>query len=309
MRSFVLAVALMVGLLVYSPRAHAQDVDTRVAALVEEGMRLGDAGNLPGARAKLLEAWGLKKTFDIAANLGFVETNLKEWAAAAEHLDYAQRTFPVSGTDENKQNIEKFLADARSKVGRIQVKAEPGTAIYEGTTLLATAPFDGPLYLMPGTHSLTAKKAGKLPGTQAVEAQAGADAAVEFSLADDATTNPPPGEKALWPAILLGVTGGVGVALGIGLTVGGEMKAADAEDIATTCQPFTQTCHDTAQEELDTADLLTNVGIVGFAVGGAALLGMVVYLAIPGDAPAQTALRIVPVLTGTTQGLFVSTSF
>jgi len=304
----LLAVLLFAIVVLRAPNVGAQDkeTDSNVARLVDEGIALGEAGNLLGARSKLLEAWALKKTFDIAANLGFAETQLKEWTAAAEHLDYALRTFPLSEPPASRQNIEKFRAEALAKVGRVTISTEPGAEIHVDGMLVGRTPLDGPLFVSPGDHRIAAKKTGKVDAENRLSIRAGQEVAVALELLSaGGGTDPVVAPRPVWPAILLGVVGGAGVVVG-GTMFG--LRAITASDLEGQSCPSGTECPE-IDADVENHNVYGRTGISGFAIGGAALAAMVIYLAIPEPGARAAAVQVVPLAKGADGGASVVFSF
>ena len=107
--------------------------------------------------------------------------------------------------------------------------------------------------------------------------------------------------RPMWPTITLAILGAAGVGVGVGLTVVSTNKYADAET-ASGCDPATTTCRDEVTDLLGSSDALQNGGVAAFAVGGAALVAMGVYLAVPFGSATVTA-------TPTTSGLMIRGAF
>src|ERR1700679_4224184 len=80
-----------------TPTPPAIDGDTlaRQRQLFDQGTKLLDQKKLDEAELACLAAWKLKKSFDLAGNLGTLEADLKKWRTAAEFLAYALREFPA----------------------------------------------------------------------------------------------------------------------------------------------------------------------------------------------------------------------
>ena len=121
-----------------------------------------------------------------------------------------------------------------------------------------------------------------------------------------------PVEKPIWPAIVLGGAGAAGLAVGIAGVVVGAQKDADASALASSasCTPVvTPSC---LADGIDLADewaTFTTVGIVGFGIGGAALVGMTIYLLVPTRRPDEAAWQVVPWLDPQTAGVSVGRTF
>ena len=82
-----------------APTAATKPLD-HADELFEQAVTAYDAGRLADAEAKLAEAWGLKRTHDIAGNLGVVELKLGKYPEAATHLAWALQHFPPTEADQ-----------------------------------------------------------------------------------------------------------------------------------------------------------------------------------------------------------------
>src|SRR5580692_6113300 len=69
------------------------------------------------AKAAFEDAFRLKHTHDIAANLGFAEIKLELWRDAATHLAFALRNWAPTGKAASRESTVEFLAIAKEKVG------------------------------------------------------------------------------------------------------------------------------------------------------------------------------------------------
>lgn len=97
-------------------------------ALYRDSLVLAKAGEWPKVYQKLLHALQLKKSFDIATNLGAAEYNLSKFADAAEHLRYGLSIFPPNGKPEAKKASEDILAKAKAQVGTVRLSVTPADA-------------------------------------------------------------------------------------------------------------------------------------------------------------------------------------
>src|SRR6478752_9013650 len=89
-------------------RVHAQgdgaDSD-RANLLFKKGKVTFNAGKFNDALRIYNEAWSLKQSPDIAANLAQTESELGQHRAAAEHFSFALAHLLPSSTDEQKQAL------------------------------------------------------------------------------------------------------------------------------------------------------------------------------------------------------------
>src|SRR5262245_20529051 len=104
-----------------APAAPAKTPD-RADELFQQAADAFDAGRYPEAQAKLEAAWAIKKTYDIAGNLGVVEVKLGKYTAAAEHLSWALLHFPPTETNKARRGYEQELAKARAEVAALRIR-------------------------------------------------------------------------------------------------------------------------------------------------------------------------------------------
>lgn len=198
------------------------------------------------AEAMLREAWGLKRSYDIAANLGIVEAKLEKWRDAAERLAYALRTFPANGKPEHRKLLETTLAQAAPHLAAVKVKVrahgdapvERAEVSVDGASVGVT-PLEV-LFLEPGQHTITAERQGAGFGKRVLDLRAGSSEEVEVVVEPlPMTVKPPswrPGPALIIPAAVLAAGG---LAAGTGLTVAANGKASD---VAHMQLPLTSSC-------------------------------------------------------------------
>lgn len=294
--------ALLAATLSFSGLASGDEVDT----LFEEGTAALEKGDFPLAYQKLSVAFEKRKSVDIAANLALAEVRTGKRREAAEHLAYGLANFPATGDPDAKKRMQAQLDDLKKGLCELRVAAEGGSKVLVGNVAVGLAPLQTPLYVDPGNITVRVELEGRM-GEHTVEGLAGDSLTIKVELtqtvgpvptgtATGTSTAPPPDDKPMWPAIVLGGVAAAGAGLGIGFTVVGTGKYASAEDARAACaDPPDQACVDAVSEEFDGANGFLVGGIVGLSVAGAALAGMAIYLAIPDAAPDQKAM-ILPIL-------------
>src|SRR4051812_6716954 len=72
----------------------------------DKGSAAYDAHDLKAAEAAFLEAWKLKKTQDIAANLGAVELELGQARQATGHLAYAVQNAAPTDSQQVRRSVK-----------------------------------------------------------------------------------------------------------------------------------------------------------------------------------------------------------
>ena len=288
----------------------------------EEAAKIADAhflrgkallkdGNIKGAYKEYKASWDLKRTYDIAANLGNVEYELGMPRDAAEHLAFSLRNAAVSVAPDRLEKIKQVLDQAKALVGAVFVKVNvDGAEILIDGESVGRSPIAEELYVDPGTRTFEAKLAGhdgakhkvdvERAGSQTVTltlkaitvAPVGTGSASAAPSASAPRITPPIPKKSLVP---VGVGAGVAIAgLGLGLTsvLLSNAKSNQAKDILQDLRARnpdnTSVCYQggpIACARLDSAYVAAgsfrNLAILSFATAGVATLATVTYLLIP----------------------------
>jgi hypothetical protein len=197
--SLVIALSLASAPMVFPlPAAIAQgmDADTKEAkTLFEDGVKLYKAAKYEEARVKFKAAYGLKKRPSIVLNLANAELQTKRHMDAIAHFKEVLSMSDAKPDD--KDEAKQGLAEARKAVGVVMIDAPTGTIVtIDGES--RSVPADGAIELMPGTHTVVVKTAGKdivqkvdLTAGMTVEIKGKSDAP-PVSTAPPVATTPPP---------------------------------------------------------------------------------------------------------------------
>lgn len=272
-------------------------------------------------RVKTLGAWAARKHPQVASLLGICEVELGLFREAAEHLHYAlengEGEEPIRGPQ-----VKEAFAKAQAKVGTVAFTAtQAEVELRVGGEVVARAP--ATLFFAPGEHTVEATLQGYAAKSEKLSVAAGDSKAVAIQLealgagAGDPErpdpTDEPVAKRPLWPAIVLGGVAAAGVGLGItGFVVAGGARS-DADDAAAAgiaaggCGPDGSRCP-SGLDALDQVNTMRGVGVAGFAVGGAALAGMIVYLVLPDPAPTERSMWLAPTF-GNANGLSLGGTF
>ncbi|WP_441292067.1 PEGA domain-containing protein [Sorangium sp. KYC3313] len=320
--------------LAWSPNALATDTpadaSARQRALFDKGVRLYDQSRWAEAHVVFLEAWALKKSYAVAANLGDVELMLGDPRSAAVHLAYALREFPADEAPALRKLLTERLEEAQRRVAILRVRgAPPGAELLVDGKPLPEEEEPEEIYLEPGTHRVTARRDGYAEAEKVVTVAAGTRQVVTLVLVERPTTNAAgtaklPETAVVWPArsaeeyagrprraVLIGgaATMGAAVVAGVGFTGLSNSKAADADALAaelardggrSACwSRITPRCAalNDLNTESDTFHDLAVAGFVGAGVVGAATL---VYWLWP---RARTETRVAPVIGASVGGV------
>lgn len=196
----------LAGALTMSSVARSQgDAMTEMAReRFQEGVTYYDAKQYDKARAAFLQAYALKKHPAVLLNLAQSELRSGHEAAAAKHFAQYLRENKAA-TEAERQEAEKGLAAARAKVAEYTVTGlDAGAEIFVDGEPEGTTPLPQTLFLAPGSHTVEARRAGKV-AKESVTATAGTKATISLSFGarpapPPAATTPPAASAAPPPA-------------------------------------------------------------------------------------------------------------
>lgn len=283
--------------------------------LFEQGAAAYDAGRFAEADAKLEQAWALKKTHDIAGNLGVVELKLGKYPQAATHLVWALQHFPPTETDQAKLGFEQQLAKARAQIGTLRVKVDvDGAEVAVNGRAMGPAPLGDELFVDAGTVSVAVRREGYVTAVQAVTLQKGEAREMSITL----VPFKPEGRSSI-PAVVLGSVGGAALVGGVVLIGLAEAKRSEMASLTVathhTCvvgDPSPQGNCAKLASVTSNADRLGDIGVGGMVVAGVAAAGVATYLLWPAprrEARAAHVVRVLPLVSAGGGGVFFSGSF
>jgi hypothetical protein len=151
---------------VSAPRpAFAQQEDPAITAEARkrflEGVKLFDEKKYELARAAFVQAYALKKHPDVLLNLAQSELlSGRAFDAAGHFKDFLKD--PTTSTHPRRGDADKGLAEARTRIGRIQVTVDaPDAEVLLDGKKVGMSPLGEPLDVAPGPHVVEARKGGK----------------------------------------------------------------------------------------------------------------------------------------------------
>lgn len=297
--------------------------DERAMALFRKGIEAHKQGNWPEAESYYRSAFELKRSYDIAGNLGDVELKLNKPRDAAEHLAFTIRNFPLTGKPELRERMQKTLTEARVQVGAVKVAVNVDRAdIYVDGQRIGQAPMTEEYFVTPGPHTIEARLKGYQSARQGIQAEKGAQQDVRLSLLP--IKPPPPEKRSKVPAIVLGGVAVAGLGAGVGLFLASNAQLKKGEELTTVIKnegghcnanpPAVNhpSCDDLAGKK-STINTLDGLAIGALSLGGLAAVSMVVYLALPAPGPRTTTtgltVKVQPTAGRDNGGLLVSGSF
>ncbi|HEX2879019.1 MAG TPA: PEGA domain-containing protein, partial [Polyangiaceae bacterium] len=300
-----------------------------------------DAGRYEQSRVAFAQAYALEPLAELLINLGHAELKTGRYVEGSRHIAKALREAEI-GLGERRA-AERALETAEPYVARVKVVVNPdGAAIVIDGEDVGTSPMIYVWYLEPGEHRIRASKEGFRHDEQTVGISRGQAKTVNLTLAPAnasrkvVTPGAPPksldsgldagvsdeGDRSVVPLIVGGGLGAAGIAAGIVFTLDAKSKREDRDvqldalqntASANACGQNTGNAVECASiKDLDKkANTSQTIGIVGFAAGGAAILGgVVLYFLLPAnDESDQARLTFTPVINTETAGLNLSGNF
>jgi tetratricopeptide (TPR) repeat protein len=293
--------ALLVALLLAAPAAGAAPpsddaTSAQIAALYKRANALYGQKDLAGAEALYLEAWRLKRTYDVACNFGAVELDLGKPRDAAEYLAFALREFPAGERAAAREQIKTRLALARAEVGTLHVRVNvPGAVVSVGDRAVGKAPVDDELFVSPGTIAVSASAPGYEQALQSVQVAKGGSADVVLTLKEP--------RRSLVPAFVMGGVGAAALIGGAAFIGVAQAKKSTAQTLATQTNhgcPLSTASQQGRCKDLESAaasaDTFGNAGIGLLVTAGIAAAGVATYLLWPSSHAASVSGRVVRVV-------------
>jgi hypothetical protein len=275
------------------------------------------AGRYAEAVQKLEQVWSLKQAYDVAGNLGVAEVKVGRYAQGAQHLSWALQHFPVTEPAKARRGFEQELVKARAEVGArtIDVSVADAEVFVDGKSV-GVAPLADEVFLVPGTHTIEARRAEYETASQSIDVAKGSSGKVTLGLVHVVAVR-----RSVVPGAVLGGVAGAALVAGIGVFAAGRAKGATVDTETSAILTAGKSCvtgaanFDTRcpglQSTASTANTFEKVG-VGLMVGaGAAAVGAVIYFIVPtSGAGAKTGqLRLSPSMSSNGGGLAFSGAF
>ena len=282
----------------------------RANLLFKKGKVAFNAGKYNDALRIYTEAWSLKQSPDIAANLAQTESELGKHRDAAEHFSFALAHLLPSSTDEQKQALAEGLAQEKKEIGSLHVTLEPADSVLTIDDVRVTVPASGDLFLEPGEHGVSVTHEGYEPNQQTIRLSRGAAQVLWIKLtelggsptaaedpehhssAPTETTLPPVNShshRSIVPALVGGGLVAAGAAVGVVFLISANSSQKDADQLRASLPgpnacgagtPYAAECAELHDKNSD-VDRARTLEIVGFSVAGAAAVGTGLYLLWP----------------------------
>lgn len=170
-----------------APAARAQTTATetaRVTQLFKNGKAAFAKGDMPEAERLFAEAFAIRKSSDIAANLGQSELEQQKFRKAAEHFQWALANLLPSATDAQRKAVETGLGRSRAEVAVLRLDIKPeGSDVLVGEQNVGKSPVAGGVYVDAGEVIVSVKHDGFVAIDKRVMVGKGTEQTVEVTLA------------------------------------------------------------------------------------------------------------------------------
>ncbi|MGK4002869.1 PEGA domain-containing protein [Sorangium sp. So ce1036] len=320
--------------------AEAAAMTQQARKLFKEGVDAFAQSRWADARAAFLAALSLNAHYTIRGNLGAAELKLGRYRDAAEHLARYVREMgeDATSTAAERERGAAMYAEARSKVGTLVVRADvDGARVFVDGTWRGQTPLADPVFVEPGTHTISVEHEGYDTKKMTVQVGAGEEIENGVELQPKSASAPPPKppvmtlappahgaeERAGGPrtAVLIGgaATAGAAAVAGVVFTVLAVAKGDEAETqrealvrengpgpCSRASAPATcSTLSDTDDAHIRAA----NAAILSFAAAGAIGAGTAIYWFATRPSVPQHGVRAMPVVGANGFGVSVSGEF
>ncbi|MFO0591444.1 MAG: tetratricopeptide repeat protein [Polyangiaceae bacterium] len=283
-------------------------------SLYNQGNEAYDHGDYALALQLYSSAFQLRKSYDIARNLGLTELKLGKLRDAIGHFTYSLAQYPSNRADTKKQ-VTEWLAQAKASVGTIKLTVDPETATCSLNGVeLTREERDADLPADPGDNVIECAADGYRSLKHAARVTKGGTEIVEIALkrrtsdVDPPPPPPPPEQPKLsayhraWSYDARRKVAWTGVGVGSALVVGGVVSAvlsattaSDADTLLADLRKRTgrdfpcagagvARCSDLVDQRR-TQDLTGNLAIWTLAAGAVIGTFTMAYLWPPDDPP------------------------
>lgn len=194
----VLALPLLIALTLSSGLARAQgssmDDAERLAqearVLMDEGVEAMSQQKQREAYEAMKKSFELRRSFDIACNLGLLESEFEKFPQAATHLQYCLHNYPTGGNWQKFTEIRGLYEKVTEQVGALRVVLSPlGAELFVDDEPVGDLPKTNLVFVEPGEHIVRATL-GDESADQGVVAQKGKTVDLNLALPSPSASVP-----------------------------------------------------------------------------------------------------------------------
>ena len=183
MTRFVLLAVFVVLTSSVDAEAAKSEPSFKAEGLIREGIELRRISDDQSALPKFEGAVQIDPTPRAVAQLGLCELAVGRFSRAVEHLTLAMRASKDKWVASNKAVLRESLEEAKARVGRIEIIAEPaGAEVLINGELIGVAPLRDVVVTNEGAADVQVRFHGFTPQTRALTIKGGQHQKVAFQL-------------------------------------------------------------------------------------------------------------------------------
>jgi len=256
--------------------------------LYDEGRKVAGTGQWEKARELFMQAFALKRHYQIAAALGRAEVQLGKYRDAAEHLSWAIQQGGAEMDAAQRKAFPEMLEKARGRVGVLSISVDPpGAEVVVNGRSMGTAPLPGPVFVDAGPVIVEVRLEGYAPVRESRVALPGKEDAVRVALRKVAAVVPlapvpvkvvssGPNRAVLIAGSVLGAGGIIAGAALAAVSNGKASQSLETEKAGAPCGVYSM-CRDQFTQIQQQKVTFGDAAIGAFATGGIVLAGTWIY--------------------------------
>jgi len=295
---YAISLILVVILAQASPSIGDPQVKAQAKALLGQGTKLYEQGDIAGAMEKFQAAYAAFPSPKLMFNIGQADRDLHRHLEALEAFEKFLTDAP-DASPEMIADARKSVNELRKKLGQIQIDCmTAGSEVSVDGKSVGRTPLPGLIWATPGHHQIAAKHESVAPAVEEVDVKAGVVSSVTLRLAATVTAAPilapaagsaldlrtspaPSGERDGW---WLGrkwtwVAGGSTVLLAVGAITAGLSMQSKFNSLNSSCGRASPTQPQCSQSDVDSVSSRQTVANVfwGLTAAGVVTTGVLFY--------------------------------
>ena len=250
-----------------SPIEPPGDSVAQAAAHFARGVKLYQEDDFRAALIEFHRAYELAPNWAALYNVGQSQYQLREYPDALRTLERYVKEGGDAIAPDRRAQVDREIGELRGRVSRVvPVSNVDGADVaLDDVALGVTTPTKEPLVVGEGRHRLTLTKSGYVTVTKSVDIAGGDSVTIRLDMSPAAPPVhvPPPEPRSYTAAIVAGIFGGAGIAVG---TTFGLLAVSDRSTLRSECNA-TKVCPSKAQDDIDAFSRNGTISTVGFGVG------------------------------------------
>jgi hypothetical protein len=179
---YAISLILVVILAQASPSIGDPQVKAQAKALLGQGTKLYEQGDIAGALEKFQAAYTAFPSPKLMFNIGQADRDLHRHLEALEAFEKFLADAP-DASPEMIADARKSVNELQKKLGQLQIDcATAGSEVSVDGKSAGRTPFSGLIWATPGHHQITAKHESVAPAVEEVDVKAGAVSSVTLRL-------------------------------------------------------------------------------------------------------------------------------